>query len=135
MSISIDTKACPFKLEPCFVQIIEQKINEHEAASVKGGVLSFRNPDYSPEEGGFHPVEISVTSDGVIQYVTDFAYAGLPSMAELVKSLDFDFSIGRFQQMGWEYPLEEGRELFTLYQRNFCAYFSAGVFEVVVSAP
>ena len=94
--------------------------------------INFRDPKYSPETGGFHPVEVMVSDTGIIQYITDFAYVGYPP--ELVKELDFDLSYGVFQHMGREFPIGENHSLFCLWQCNFCAYYSMGAFDVTVKS-
>ncbi|WP_225390201.1 DUF2787 family protein, partial [Escherichia coli] len=42
-------------------------------------VINFRDPDYSAESGGFHPVEIRFirkNNEWYFDYVTDFSYMG-----------------------------------------------------------
>lgn len=42
-------------------------------------VINFRDPDYSTESGGFHPVEIRFirkNNEWYFDYVTDFSYMG-----------------------------------------------------------
>lgn len=105
------------------------------AAGVSAGraaQMSFRDPNYSPETGGFHPVEIAVTESRNILYITDFAYVGLGPYAELVKEIDFDFQHQCFQHMGREFPLAAGKELFDLWQSNFIDYYAMGVYVVKV---
>jgi len=92
------------------------------------GIVSFRDPNFSAETGGFHPVEIMIGEGGQVLYITDFSYAG----ADLVKELDFDFACGNFQHMGREYPLAEGYELFKIWQANFTTYCRWGVFQMTV---
>jgi hypothetical protein len=94
--------------------------------------INFRDPKYSPEAGGFHPVEVMVSGTGIIQYITDFAYVGYPP--ELVMELDFDFSGGIFLHMGREFPIGDNHSFFCLWQCNFCAYYSMGAFSVTVEA-
>ena len=56
--------------------------------------FNFRNPGYSAEQGGVHPVEIRLVrglNDWLFDYVTDFSYQGLGQDAELCKELDFNF--------------------------------------------
>lgn len=84
-----------------------------DTSSGQGFILNFRDPDYSAESGGYHPVEIAVDGQGRIQYITDFAYVGDGHYAELDKELDFDFSYGKFQQMGKEYPIQQGASLYS----------------------
>ena len=93
-------------------------------------IINFNDPNYSAENGGYHPVEVMINVDGTIQYITDFTYIG----QELVKELDFDFNLKLFQHMGRDYPIEQGRGLFRIFQSNFCSYYDSGVFEVTCSS-
>lgn len=130
--MQINKESCPFRLSGKLVGILEERINKAGISPGIGAIINFRDPDYSAEAGGFHPVEVMVAGDGRILYVTDFAYVGQP--AELVKEIDFDFGLGLFQHFGREYPLAEGKGLFTIWQENFCAYHGMGVYRVTVEA-
>jgi len=120
------------KLSDDLIQIIEQ-LTENKTPNDGYITLNFRDPTYSAERGGYHPVEISINSAGLVQYITDFSYVGQGGYAELVKELDFDFSLSVFQHMGRDYPIEQGAELFKIFQSNFCSYYYSGVFEVEIS--
>lgn len=109
---------------------LENEVKRSGKSTASGVYVIFRDSDYSHETGGFHPVEVMLSAEGSIQYITDFAYAGDPP--ELAKELDFDFSQGTFCQMGTCYPIDVGRGLFNIWQENFCAYYDSGVFEVIV---
>jgi len=118
---------------PVGSELIEILSKEIQASGKNGNealYINFRDPDYSPESGGFHPVEIMVSGAGIIQYITDFAYVGYPP--ELVKEIDFDFSYGVFQHMGRDFPIGNNHSFFCLWQSNFCAYYNMGVFNVTV---
>ncbi|MGY3947276.1 hypothetical protein BJP24_15525 [Aeromonas allosaccharophila] len=99
--------------------------------------FNFRNPGYSVEQGGVHPVEIRLIRglDGwLFDYVTDFSYQGLGQDAELCKELDFNLSCDEHYLLGWgPLPGVEARELFTLWQSNFIIYAQLGYFTVTVS--
>ena len=112
------------------VNILHKETEASGKDKLGGVILNFRDPQYSPESGGFHPVEVMVSGDGVIQYITDFSYAGYP--AELGKAIDFDFSLGLFQFYGLEKPISHGHDLFCLWQENFCAYYGWGTYTVTV---
>ena len=120
-------------LQAQFVGILEEVIAASEPSAEGGICLNFSDPDYGPERGGFHPVEIAIAANGTVLYITDFAYVGAGPFAELAKELDFDCSLGLFQTMGREFPLEQGNDLFQLWQRNFCDYYRSGVYAVEVS--
>ena len=99
--------------------------------------FNFRNPGYSAEQGGVHPVEIRLVrglDDWLFDYVTDFSYQGLGQYAELCKELDFNFLDGEHFMQGWgPLQLAEARELFALWQRNFITYCGLECFSVTVS--
>lgn len=128
--MNIRTDCLPWPVSGKLAAILEHELTTLAADS--GAVLSFRDPKYSPQRGGFHPVEVSVAPDGSIQYVTDFAYYGCPPHCELGKEIDFDFTLGLFQHFGREYPILSGRELFRLWQSNFVTYYGMGVYSVSV---
>ena len=97
----------------------------------------FRNPGYSAEQGGVHPVEIRLVrglDDWLFDYVTDFSYQGLAQDAELCKELDFNFLDGEHTMLGWgPLRLAEARELFDIWQSNFIAYCRLECFSVTVA--
>lgn len=130
--MTIDQQAFPFPLSPAFVALLEAEIAKESVPPGSGVTLSFRDPSYSPESGGFHPVEIRIDARGRIEYVTDFSYVGLPPFAELAKEIDFDVSLGIFQHYGREFPIHTGRDLFALWQGNFVSYHRMGVYSVTV---
>lgn len=99
--------------------------------------FNFRNPGYSAEQGGVHPVEIRLIcghNGWLFDYVTDFSYQGLGQDAELCKELDFNFLDDEHYLQGWG-PVQrsEAHELFTLWQTNFVAYCRMAYFTVEVS--
>ena len=114
------------------VGIIQYEVDRSEIDVSDGIVLSFKDPDYSAEEGGYHPVEIAMQSDGCLMYITDFSYVGIPPDAELAKDLGFDFEYGVFQQYGREFPLVQAAEIFAMWQTNFVSYHGMGVYRVTV---
>lgn len=101
-------------------------------------VFNFRDPDYGPVRGGFHPVEIRLLKrrdQWQFDYVTDFSYQGSDDMAELVKEIDFNFLseeyyLLRYGQMG---PAS-AKELYRMWESNFVSYYQMGVFTVSVAA-
>lgn len=97
--------------------------------------LNFRDPKYSAESGGFHPVEIRLIHHADVwyfDYLTDFSYMGGP-WPELEKELDISWS----QSYVWHYlmgdiDIEEGGALFELWQRNFIHYWKMKIYTVSV---
>ena len=129
--IQSDGYALPIQKQ--FIEILTKCIKTVNSEGFSGFVLNFRDPEYSAETGGYHPVEVAINKHGQILYITDFAYFGLPPMAELCKEIDFDFEQGVFQQNHGIYPIDSGRELFRIWQSNFIFYFNSDVFDVSVN--
>lgn len=128
--MNIRTNYLPWPLSKKLICLLEKELAASPQLPDSGVVLSFRDPNYSPTAGGYHPVEIAVNCDGSLLYVTDFAYYGMPPYSELGKEIDFDFSLGFFQHFGREYPILAGRELFRLWQSNFVTYYGMGAYTV-----
>ncbi|MEG5550385.1 DUF2787 family protein [Enterobacter wuhouensis] len=100
---------------------------------ITGLTINFRDPEYSPEKGGWHPVEIRLIpagEDWQLDYVTDFHYAGHP-WPELEKDVDVSWT----QQYTWlprfgDISHVDAREFWSLWESNFMAYRDMGVFTV-----
>jgi hypothetical protein len=122
----------PLNISHKFFEIVQQQIKDVNADNCGFISVSFRDPDYSAERGGFHPVEVGIDRNGKIQYITDFAYFGSGPFVELDKAMDFDFSTGRYRDHLSEVSITKVRELFEMFQKNFCSYFEMGVFNVTV---
>lgn len=116
-----------------FYQLIEKEltnINPQEASAI---TLNFRDPDYSAESGGFHPVEVRLEKHEAhwhLVYVTDFAYHGQP-YPELVKQIDICFNRKQVYSLysGW-LSEREGQSLINLFSDNFVAYHNMDVYQV-----
>ncbi len=127
--MTVDTKSCPYFLHPRLVELLNKKIGRYNNQTL---TLNFRDPQYSAEAGGFHPVEIMILPTGQLNYITDFAYVGIGSYAELEKELDFDFGLKLFGHRGHDYPLDSGKEIFQIWQENFVFYYGMGVYQISV---
>ena len=123
----------PIPISQQFIELLEAEINSSGIDSQQGVIINFRDPDYSSTEGGYHPVEVMVSATGRIQYVTDFAYVG-SHYPELAKELDWDLMAFVFGHMGRDYPIEQGKSMFKIFQKNFIHYHLQGVFTVTVSS-
>lgn len=96
--------------------------------NVKGDevTFNFRDPTYSAERGGFHPVEIRLEKRQDIWhlcYITDFCYLGSGYEAELVKELDFDFQAGVFQNLFGIFPIEQAIDMYQIWEGNFLHFW------------
>ncbi len=132
--MKIKTCGYTMPINKTLINILEKELGQLQSFQGDFYILNFRDPDYSSETGGFHPVEIMLNEKGIIQYITDFAYVGQGNMSELAKEIDFDFSSGLLEHFGRCYPIEQGVELFELWQQNFCAYYYMKIFQVSVSS-
>ena len=115
--------------------MLDGAIHEHPATSAI--TLNFKDPNYSPERGGYHPIEIRLECrKGCwrLAYVTDFAYYGPPGFAELEKEIDFDFlaGVGYLPWLG-ERPLAEFTDLYQCWEENFLTYCQMEVYELNVT--
>ena len=99
--------------------------------------INFRDPSYDAENGGFHPVEIRLEKRGEVWhvcYITDFTYVGIGPYAELTKDLDFDFQAGIFQTLFGVFPIEQGGEMYQIWEGNFLYYLvELDVFTITIS--
>lgn len=132
MPLPLSTDSCSFPLASTLMALVTDEILKAQIPLTQGATLNFRDPDYSPEKGGYHPVEIAINPKGGIIYITDFSFVGRPPFAELAKELDFDFGLQLFGHMGVDFPMQEGREIFRIWQLNFVAYYKSGVYQVEV---
>ena len=133
MTITVNPQTRITILDPDFVSTINNLLKDTSLEAPEIVALNFRDPTYSAENGGYHPVEIHVDSKGDILSITDFAYFGMPPMVELGIELDFSFEHDHFRQFDSFHDLECGRGLLGLYLANFTAYYNTGVYRVEVT--
>lgn len=106
---------------------------------ITGITFNFRDPDYSADDGGFHPVEIRVikftngSTHWDFEYITDFSFQGQP-YPELVKEIDVCFIT---QQVSALYVgslnKRDAKELFELFMMNFISYVEMDIYNVKIS--
>jgi hypothetical protein len=123
MHINYDGLALPVSksLADALIAIIDQDKLTGEAVTI-----NFRDPDYSAEKGGFHPVEIRLekrSDTWQFCYITDFCYVGSGYTAELAKDLDFDFQAGVFQNLFGVFPIEQATDMYQIWESNFLHYW------------
>lgn len=102
----------------------------------KALTFNFRDTSYSPEDGGWHPVEIRIEQENgqwSFSYITDFSYVGYP-YPELAKDVDFDFANGEvvFQYMQ-PLPISDMSvmEFYQMWEMNFLAYVGMEAFDEI----
>ncbi|MEC4727875.1 DUF2787 domain-containing protein [Shewanella sp. D64] len=134
MSIQLDKAQVP-KMSRAFYQLLEQQLQSLATKEANAIMLNFRDPDYSAENGGYHPVEVRLEKQQDLWrlvYVTDFAYHGHP-YPELVKDIDICFNSKQVYSLfsGWIGELES-RELVSMFSENFIAYQEMGAYTVYI---
>jgi hypothetical protein len=123
MTILIKNDDLAVPMSPMFALYIADLLTPHE--NEKAVTINFRDPNYSSDDGGYHPVEIRLQNEGDgwrFCYITDFCYVGSGYMAELAKDLDFDFENGIFNNLFGTYPIEQAIEMFQIWESNFVYY-------------
>ena len=101
-------------------------LKDHDLSNSRTVAINFRDPDYSAETGGYHPVEIMLFRKGDtwhFAYITDFKYVGLGQDVELAKDLDFDFQAGVLQTLYGYYRIGEGLDIYPVWEQNFIHYW------------
>jgi hypothetical protein len=127
-----------FPLPAKIYQVINQSLADIATPNegIKAVTINFRDPDYSAETGGYHPVEIRMEKQNELWqlvYITDFSYQGSP-FPELVKEIDVCFISKKVFNLfiGWlQNP--NAKELVSLFIGNFIEYFTNDCYQVSVS--
>lgn len=122
----ISTNNLPLPVTSKLADIIKDALKGQDLTGKTCVTLNFRDPDYSAENGGYHPVEIMLKLRGDewhFQYITDFCYFGVGHYAELVKDLDFDFRAGVFQTTYGYFRIEEASDIYPVWEQNFTNYW------------
>lgn len=133
MPITINPQTKITMLDPGFVSVVNDLLQDTSLDASQFAALNFRDPTYSATNGGYHPVEIHVDSKGDVLGITDLAYFGVPPFVELGIELDWSFEHDSFRQFDDMYDLDCGRGLLGLYLANFTAYYNSGVYQVEVT--
>ncbi len=133
--MKINTSNLPLPVTSKLTDIIKDALKGKDLKGKTSVTLNFRDPDYSAENGGYHPVEIMLKRKGDewhILYITDFCYVGIGPYAELVKDLDFDFGTGVFQTTYGYFRIEEALDIYPIWEQNFITYFRIDSFEITI---
>jgi hypothetical protein len=137
MALKIE-QAPGLKVPESFIGVIVSAVIEggDSVGGAKAVTLNFRDPDYSPEAGGFHPVEVRLEKQATswqLIYITNFSYQGRHT-PELIKEIDVCFSIKQVYHFlaGW-LNAREGTELLALFISNFVEYYNTGCYQVTVT--
>ena len=133
MPITVNPQTKITMLDPGFVSVVDDLLKDTSLDTSEIVALNFRDPSYGATDGGYHPLEVHVGSNGEVLSITDFAFFGCPPFVELGIELDWSFEQDSFRQFDDMYDLECGRGLLGLYLANFTAYYNSGVYQVEVT--
>lgn len=135
MELTVSLDGLPFSVSPRLISLLNAELLARPITLNGSDVIfNFRDKSYSPESGGYHPVEIRLyRQHGAwhFDYITDFCYVGGP-YPELVKDLDFNFpeKCG-YMLYGGYCKAEDCDELYKVWEQNFIYYYWDGAFDEV----
>tara|TARA_R110002167_G_scaffold29013_23_gene97065 strand:- start:1089 stop:1529 length:441 start_codon:yes stop_codon:yes gene_type:complete len=143
MSLSINVDGLVLPVSANLVALLIQIVNQRELTpsrleAITAITFNFRDPTYSAEDGGYHPVEIRLGRQGDVfrlEYVTDFSFVGAAGWdAELAKEIDFDITWGKCEvRYCPPVNLADAASLYQTFESNFMSYHQMGVFDVSVA--
>ncbi len=135
MTIRIKHEGLAVPMSPMFTLYIADLLAPYK--NERAVTINFRDPNYSVDDGGYHPVEIRLENEGDFwrfNYITDFTYVGSGYMAELAKDLSWCFDSGVFQNLFGTYPVEETIDIFQVWETNFVYYAMVSkVFKITIT--
>lgn len=143
MKLKVNLEGMPVPVSQKLIDIFNDQLVNVELSShpLRGIVVCFKDSTYSVETGGYHPVEIAISSDAEggwqCEYITDFANSGGP-FPELVKNINFDFLDDSMTTvMGIQLPLKhrDSRDFYQLWEANFISYYEMGSYDKVEVTP
>lgn len=127
------------KLPPAFNAIIQQIIEQEPTARNASQyiTINLRDPNYSVEFGGYHPVEISLRPSNAeysLNYITDFSYQGR-YYPQLEKEIDICFVSMEFTTLfGGRHKVESKLKFINLFLNNITDYYHMNAYTVTVNA-
>ncbi|MFT6906014.1 MAG: hypothetical protein ACJAS1_002677 [Oleiphilaceae bacterium] len=137
MKLTFDQSQC-FSVPEKLLNILNTELTKLTGTQPDstGITFNFRDPDYSADTGGYHPVEIRVTKHMELwqfEYITDFCFEGFP-YPELVKDIDVCFHTQKiYTQFDISMSKQEADDFFSMFLNNFISYVEMGVFTVKVT--
>lgn len=135
MKLNFDSNGLLVPVTPTLMDLLTKVAQEQGIPNgINTIVFNFRDNTYSHDNGGYHPVEISITChDGLWQfdYITSFSYQGYP-YPELAKEIDFDMGNGTGMVSPLPMmPLHKVMDFYPTWEMNFIEYQDFGAFDEV----
>lgn len=131
-------KAQGFEVPETLYTLINHILSEQSPPNEKTTAITinFRDPHYSVEKGGYHPVEIRLEKRSELwqlTYITDFSYQGT-GFPELIKEIDVCFVTKQMFNLFLGYLQgKQANELLTLFIENFVNYAQNNIYNVEVT--
>ncbi|WP_375748156.1 DUF2787 family protein [Vibrio sp. HN007] len=134
---SLQFQTCALPVSSKFHDAISHQVIQTELDTAHSLTLNFKDTSYNAQEGGFHPVEVSILKGAkdkwCISYITDFAYFGL-GYPELERDIDFDIgnNMAFATGIGWQSLDSSGFiELYRTWEQNFLTYLDMEAFDEI----
>jgi len=143
MKLNINIQGLALPVSQRLVDIFNQQLIETELPThpLRGITVCFKDSTYSPENGGYHPVEIGVSSNDEgnwrFEYITDLANTG-GTFPELEKEVDFNFLDDKLYSMFLPpLPLShpDSVDFYQVWESNFISYLKMECYDRVVVTP
>ena len=129
MAIQINPFTKITLLDPGFVELLNNNIQESSFDTSDGVILNFNPIQDSMGHSLHHPMKFSIGPDGKIQYLTVYSKSASPPVAEA----DWNFIEGIFTHYGETKILETARAQFQFQCRHLVGLVKASQYEVTVA--
>ncbi|WP_299141411.1 DUF2787 family protein [uncultured Vibrio sp.] len=117
--------------------ILNSALSKHPELIEGHYILHFSNKHYCAEQGGYHPIEVTLTKDGHNVYsilcITDFSFNGYP-YPTLERDIEFDFIHSAvFTRYSGIKSMSSPNivKLYALWESTFIANFREGAYNLI----
>ncbi|MEN6375075.1 MAG: DUF2787 family protein [Smithella sp.] len=131
MKMIIRTDSLPWAIDERLRILLQREVDSFNIEGNRGVLLNYRDPDCDHDNRDFHPVEIALDADGSIKCISDFALYGTPPSEVRGESIDFDFGLKEFHHFSEGYHIEEGQDLYKLWEQDFLRHYEMSVYRLV----
>jgi len=141
MNLTINVEGTPLHISKKLTILLETLIaNQQTIPDVTGFIVNFRDTNYGPDTGGYHPVEVGISLyDGIwqIDYLTDFSICAGP-FPEMVIELDFNCQENMLFSLFQKPALLEDsdtQDFYQLWEANFLSYVEMKCLDEITVTP
>ena len=104
----------PLTISNDFAHILETVINKLGVDTAKGVLVNFSDPGYETEESENHPMEITVSKEGLVLHIIERVTVKKGIFEKLDYTVNFDIKIETYFQWGHECGRETANILLEL---------------------